>query len=46
MSAFRTRDITGYQSLDLALKSSRIIVNNGLNCLNWFVRSRLNRKIK
>ena len=35
----------GHQSLDLSLKSPKIIVNNGLSCLIWFISfSRLNRK--
>ena len=36
---------SGHQSLDLALKSPKIIVNDGLSCLIWFVSFlRLNRK--
>ena len=35
----------GHQSLNLALKSPKVIVNDGSSCLIWFIRfSRLNRK--
>ena len=35
---------SGHQLLDLVLKSPKIIVNDGLSCLIWFISfSRLNR---
>ena len=37
--------ISSHQLLDLALKSPKIIVNDGLSCLIWYISfSKLNRK--